>query len=57
MVFKPEDYKWSSYAMLVGLAKEKLIDSNKILRYFEEENKMELYKEFIAKGINKIHID
>ncbi|BDR74641.1 transposase [Clostridium tetani] len=53
MVEKPEDYKWSSYKIYIGQEKEKLINSNKVLNYFKEENKKELYKKF-TEGYIKI---
>ncbi|MBE6065446.1 transposase [Clostridium cochlearium] len=51
MVENPEDYKWSSYKMYIGQEKEKLIKSDEVLNYFKEENKRELYKEFIEEYI------
>ncbi|MBC2581954.1 transposase [Clostridium sp. DJ247] len=55
MVAKPEEYEWSSYSMIIGLNKENLIDSKKILSYFKVENNRELYRKFvkIAIKINK----
>ena len=49
MVKKAEDYKWSSYAMCIGLTKEKLINSESILNYFRSR---ESYKLFVEQGIN-----
>ncbi|KRU30089.1 transposase [Clostridium sporogenes] len=56
MVDKAEDYKWSSYAMFIKKQNEKLINSNKILSYFKERNKRELYKDFVESYI-KIDLD
>lgn len=56
MVQKPEEYKWSSYAMFIGKEKKKLISSEKILSYFKEENRRELYKKFVESAI-KIKLD
>jgi REP element-mobilizing transposase RayT len=56
MVIKPEEYLWSSYGMFIGEKEEKLISSEKILSYFKEENKRELYKDFVEKAI-KIKLD
>lgn len=51
IVTKPEDYKWSSYAMYIGKVKENIVRSQKILSYFNRENSAkncrELYKEFV----------
>lgn len=48
MVKKAENYKWSSYAMCIGLTKEKLINSESILKYFRSR---ESYKLFVEQGI------
>ncbi|NME96584.1 hypothetical protein HF847_11440 [Clostridium cochlearium] len=37
--------------MYIGQEKEKLIKSDRVLNYFKEENKRELYKEFIEEYI------
>lgn len=39
MVEVPQEYKWSSYSMLIGENDEKLIDSNIILNYFKNEKR------------------
>lgn len=49
MVEKPEEYKWSSYSMYIGKTKEKLINSEKLLKYFCNRN---AYKTFVLQGIN-----
>lgn len=49
MVRKPEEYKWSSYAMYIGETKEKLINSQNILNYFSNKD---AYKAFVEQGIN-----
>jgi putative transposase len=49
MVIKPEEYKWSSYAMYIGETKEKLINSRSILNYFKSR---QAYKTFVEQGIN-----
>jgi hypothetical protein len=51
MVKKSEEYKWSSYAMLIGKEEEKLIDSHNILSYFKGKNKRQLYKQFVENAI------
>ncbi|WP_263280493.1 transposase [Clostridium botulinum] len=51
IVKKPEEYHWSSYPMIIGEKKEKLIDSNKILSYFNENNKRKSYKNFVESDI------
>ncbi|OBR89846.1 transposase IS200 like protein [Clostridium ragsdalei P11] len=47
IVDKPEDYKWSSYPMLIGKKKEKLINSDRILSYFIQSKKRELYRMYV----------
>ena len=47
MVAKPEECQWSSYSMYIGQKRERLISSDKVLCYFEQENKRELYKKFV----------
>lgn len=42
--------------MIIGLNKEKLIDSKKILSYFKVENNRELYRKFVESAI-KIKLD
>ncbi len=56
MVEKPEEYQWSSYSMYIGERKEKIICSDKILCYYKEADKRELYKNFVESGI-KVKID
>lgn len=51
MVDMPEDYEWSSYAMYIGLTKEKLINSEKVLSYFKKENERHLYKLFVESAM------
>lgn len=51
MVAKPEEYEWSSYCMFIGLKKEKLIDSKKILSYFKIDSSRELYRKFVESAI------
>lgn len=47
MVEKPEEYKWSSYSMFSGDAKEKLVNSDMILNYFHVPDKRKAYKNFV----------
>ena len=47
MVLKPEEYKWSSYAMYIGNVKEELITTNKILSYFSSGSQRKRYKNFV----------
>jgi len=51
MVKKPEDYEWSSYSMFIGLSKEKIINSQKILSYFRTGKNRERYRNFVESGI------
>lgn len=47
MVKKPEDYKWSSYRMFVGIEEERLILSQYVLKHFGDEDiRREAYKKF-----------
>jgi putative transposase len=57
MVENPQDYKWSSYSMYIGLLKEKLINSEKILSYFKKENSRPLYKVFVETDKDKSYGD
>lgn len=54
MVEIPEEYKWSSYNMLIGNAKEKLINSEILLKYFKYDDRYKLYKEFIYKKLKSL---
>jgi putative transposase len=54
MFNKPEEYKWSSYNMFIGIEKEKIVQPKSILLYFNEENRRQLYKEYVESGIKKI---
>lgn len=51
IVKKPEDYEWSSYPMLIGKRKEKLINSDRILSYFIQSRKRELYRMYVESAI------
>lgn len=50
MVERPENYKWSSYSMYIGIEKEKFVCSNRILAYFKDKNR-ELYKKYVEHAI------
>jgi len=51
MVNKPQDYKWSSYNMYIGIEEEKIINPEKILLHFkwsiDEKSERNFYKEFV----------
>lgn len=49
IVKSPEQYEWSSYSMIIGKDIEKLIDSEKILAFFEKGNKnaKSIYREYV----------
>lgn len=47
----PEEYKWSSYGMYIGLKKEEIIKSDRILAYFQQENSREMYKNYIEEAL------
>lgn len=47
MIEWPDEYKWSSYSMLIGEVNSRLIDEDIILNYFKYERRFELYKEFV----------
>lgn len=47
MVIRPEEYEWSSYSMTIGIKKEKIINSEKILGYFQVDYQRELYRYFV----------
>lgn len=49
---RPEDYEWSSYSMYMGSEKENLISSNRILSYFNYNNR-DLYKGYVDCAITE----
>ena len=51
VVYKPEDYAWSSYRTYIGLEKNALVTKDKVLSYFNE-NRGETYREFVEKPTN-----
>ena len=53
MVEKPGEYKWSSYTMFIGKKEEKLINPDILLKYFKQDNKHKLYKEFVESKIKE----
>lgn len=54
MVKTPDEYKWCSYLTYVGLKKEKFINSEVILNYFQYERRFKLYKEFVYKRLKEL---
>lgn len=54
MVEWPDEYKWSSYSMLIGEKYAKLIDEEIILNYFQYNRRFELYKEFVEKKLKSL---
>ena len=53
MVEKPAEYAWSSYTMFIGKKEEKLINPDILLKYFKQDNKHKLYKEFVESKIKE----
>ncbi|MCB2293922.1 hypothetical protein LGK95_10355 [Clostridium algoriphilum] len=51
MVNKPEEYKWSSYSIYIGLIKDRFTISQNILSYFKRDNDKELYRKFVESAI------
>lgn len=52
MVKNPEEYEYSSYSICILVTKkEKLISSERVLSYFKEDIKRELYRGFVEKSI------
>jgi putative transposase len=51
MVERPEEYEYSSYRMYIGVKKEKVISSERVLSYFKEERNRKLYKVFVENSI------
>jgi len=49
LTLKPEDYRWSSYPVYLGLEKSDLIDENDILNYFGGERSS--YANFIMRFV------
>ncbi|WP_298846850.1 transposase [Clostridium sp.] len=56
MVNKPEEYKWSSYGIFMGIVEERFTVSLNILCYFKSDNSKELYRNFVESAI-KIKVD
>lgn len=53
MVEVPQEYKWSSYSMLIGEEDENFIHSSVILNYFKNDKRHELYKAFVEAKLKK----
>ena len=53
MVEMPTQYKWSSYTMFIGEKEEKLINADIVLKYFKNDNRYKLYKEFVELKIKE----
>lgn len=51
MVEKAGEYVWSSYNMIIGDRKEKIIDSGLILNYFKYNNRVKLYLNFVESDL------
>ncbi len=51
MVEKPGEYEWSSYNMIIGNKKEKIIDSRFILNYFKYNDTVQLYINFVENDL------
>jgi hypothetical protein len=51
MVKLPEEYRWSSYSMFIGIYDDEIISSDLILSYFNENKKRTLYKKFVEEAI------
>lgn len=47
----PEEYQWSSYGMYIGLTEEKMIKTESILAYFQEDDKRKSYRKFVESGM------
>ena len=45
-----EEYRWSSYAMYIGLKEEALIDPGKLLYYFSGRKRL-IYKEYVESAV------
>ena len=56
MVERPEDYRWSTHGIFIGIVEEKFTVSQNILCYFKRGNNKELYKSFVESAI-KIKVD
>jgi putative transposase len=51
MVEKAGEYIWSSYNIIIGNKKEKIIDSSLILNYFKYNNRAKLYLDFVESNL------
>lgn len=47
----PKEYVWSSYNMIIGNKKEKIIDYRFILNYFKYTDRVKLYIEFVENDL------
>jgi len=56
MVNRPEEYKWSSYSIFIGLIEERFTVSQNILSYFKRDNNKNLYRRFVESAI-KTNVD
>ncbi|MGL4738411.1 MAG: transposase [Cellulosilyticaceae bacterium] len=52
MVPLPQDYPWSSYPYLIGVADTSCINPSYIWRYFPEDRATTLYQEFVESKLN-----
>ena len=52
MVDLPEEYECSSYEMFIGLKKEKLVTSEKVVSYFCGNSRL-IYKEYVESEIKQ----
>jgi putative transposase len=51
IVTNPEEYIWSSYKMIIGNKKEKIIDSSFILNYFKYKDRVRLYMKYVESDL------
>jgi putative transposase len=45
------EYEWSSYNIIIGNRKEKIIDASLILNYFKYNNRVKLYLNFVESDL------
>ncbi|MGH4139603.1 REP-associated tyrosine transposase [Clostridium sp.] len=51
MVDKPEEYKWSSYSIFIGVFEDRFTVSQYILSHFKRDDNKELYRKFVESAL------
>ncbi len=51
IVKNPEEYRWSSLPIYIGLKQEVIVNSERILWYFQGDNPRQQYKAFLERAL------